>query len=101
VALEHLRASLTKGNLWLHILAELQGGDATPGELRARVLAKRRFEPAAITFYSVIYRMSREGLVRRSSDSYRSAYAITPKGREELAKALDLLAEVRKGLSQP
>ena len=100
MALEHLKTSLTKGNLWLYILSELQAGDATPGEIRSSVLDKRGFAPAAITFYSVIYRLRREGLVKRSSDSFRSAYAITPKGRGELLKAMSYLGEVEKNLAQ-
>jgi DNA-binding PadR family transcriptional regulator len=100
LALEHLRTSLTKGNLWLYILSELQLNDATPGELRCRVLDKRGFAPAAITFYSVIYRLRREGLVRRSSDSFRSAYAVTPKGKDEFLRAMSYLDEVRKNLGQ-
>lgn len=100
MALDHLRTSLTKGNLWLYILSELQPNDATPGELRSRVLDKMEFAPAAITFYSVIYRLRREGLVKRSSDSFRSADAITPKGRDEFLRALSYLDEVQKSLGQ-
>lgn len=100
MALDHLKTSLTKGNLWLYILSELQLSGATPGELRSHVLSKRGFAPAAITFYSVIYRLKREGLVERSSDSFRSAYVITPKGRDELLRAMSYLREVQKGLGQ-
>jgi DNA-binding PadR family transcriptional regulator len=91
---------LTKGNLWLYILSELQLGDATPGEIRSCVLGKRGFAPAAITFYLVIYRLRREGLVKRSTDSFRSAYAITPKGRGELLRAMSYLGEVQRNLGQ-
>jgi PadR family transcriptional regulator PadR len=98
LAYEHLRSSLTKGNLWLYVLAELEAGDATPGELRTKVEEKHGFAPAAITFYSVVYRLRREGLVRRTSDSFRSAYAITPQGKAELAKAVEYIDAVRQGL---
>lgn len=100
LALEHLRISLTKRNLWFYILSELQLNDATPGELRSRVLDKRGFAPAAITFYSLIYRLRREGLVKRSSDSFRSAYAIAQKGRDEFFRALSYLDEVHESLGQ-
>lgn len=99
MAYEHLRASLTKGNLWLYVLAELAAGEGTPGELKARVESKYGFAPAAITFYTVIYRLRHEGLVRRSSEGYRSAYALTPKGRGELSKAVAYLLEVRRTLA--
>ncbi len=99
MAFEHLRLSLTKGNLWLYILSELRAGNASPSELRHRVNQRHRFSPAAITFYSVLYKLRREGLVRKSSDSFRSAYEITQKGSDQLQKALSLLNETRLGLS--
>lgn len=101
MAYEHLRVSLTKRNLWLYVLAELETGDGTPSELRAKVSSRYGFSPAAITFYTVIYRLKREGLVQRSSDRFRSAYTITAGGRAELSKALDFLSEVRGKLSPP
>ncbi len=99
MAYEHLQSSLTRGNLWLYILSELRTGDATPGQLRSRVLGKQGFAPAAITFYSVIYKLNREGLVKKSSASFRSAYSITPQGKESLFKAMSYLDEVRKRLA--
>jgi PadR family transcriptional regulator, regulatory protein PadR len=98
LAFEHLQSSLTRGNLWLYVLAELERQDASPGEIRKRVEGKHGFAPATITFYSVIYRLRREGLVKRSSEEFRSSYSITPKGRAELAKALDYIGSVRNGL---
>jgi PadR family transcriptional regulator len=98
LAYEHLRRSLTKGNLWLYVLAELHSGDASPAELRSAVERKHGFAPASITFYTVIYRLRREGLVGRSTDAFRSAYFITPSGRAELSKALALLREVGERL---
>ena len=98
MAFEHLQSSLTRGNLWLYVLAELERGDASPGEIRRIVQGKHGFAPAAITFYSVIYRLRREGLVRRSTDEFRSSYSITPKGRAELAKAVDYIGSVKNGL---
>ena len=98
MAYEHLRSSLTKGNLWLYVLAELESADCSPGEVRDRVESKHGFAPATITFYSVIYRLRREGLVKRSSEEFRSKYSITPRGRAELAKALEFLGSTRANL---
>ncbi len=95
MAYEHLRESLTKGNLWLYILASLEEGPATPVEVKRLVEQKHEFSPATITFYSVLYKLRREGLVRRSSDAFRSSYEITNRGREELANAKNLLAKVK------
>lgn len=96
MAFERLRSSLTRGNLWLYVLSELRRGEATPGELRTRVLAQYGFAPAPITFYAVLYKMRREGLVRRSSQSFRSAYSITPRGTAELVRAASYLDETKK-----
>ena len=100
MAFEHLRASMTKGNLWMYILFELKRGDASPARIRADVSARRGFAPAAITFYSVLYKLRREGLVRKSSESFRSAYSITVQGRDELERALEFLNELGDGLAQ-
>lgn len=99
LALDHLRLSLTRGNLWLYILSELRVAPANPAELKARVRRRHNFSPASITFYSVLYKLRREGLVRKSSDSFRSAYEITGRGTQELERALSLMEETRNGLS--
>ncbi len=98
MAYEHLKDSLTKGNLWVYILSVLQERPSTPVELKAAVRQKHGFSPATITFYSVIYKLQREGLVKRASDSFRSSYEITPKGAGELAKAREILSEVTRRL---
>jgi DNA-binding PadR family transcriptional regulator len=98
MAYEHLRDSLTKGNLWLYILAALSDAPKTPVELRTLVKERHGFAPAIITFYSVLYKLRREGLVRRSSEAFRSSYEITPKGRSELARGKSFLSQVGAGL---
>ena len=98
MAFEHLRSALTRGNLWIYILSELRTGDATPKGLRSQVKTAHGFSPAAITFYSVLYKLRREGLVVKSSDAFRSSYGITPKGREELRRAIALLKGTQDGL---
>jgi DNA-binding PadR family transcriptional regulator len=98
LAYEHLRDSLTKGNLWLYILAALSDAPRTPVELRALVKERHGFAPAVITFYSVLYKLRREGLVKRSSEAFRSSYEITPRGRSELARGRTFLAQAGAGL---
>jgi DNA-binding PadR family transcriptional regulator len=91
LAFVHLRDSLTKGNLWIYILKELKTHPRTPADLKRIVEEKHGFSPAVITFYTVIYKLRREGLVRRSSSTFRSTYEITTKGTQELTQALDFL----------
>ena len=98
MAFEHLRDSLTKGNLWLYILAALSDSPRTPVELRALVRREHGFSPAVITFYSVLYKLRREGLVKKTSETFRSAYEITPKGQGELSRGRSFLATVEEGL---
>ena len=105
MALEHLRHTLTKGNLWLYILSELAKGDATPAELRVRVVRRHGFSPAVITFYSVLYKLRKEGLVVKASGKFRSAYSITQKGKAELVLAgtalQDTVDRIRADASGP
>jgi len=101
VAYEHLKDSLTRGNLWIYVLSALDAGPATPGEIKKKVQSRHGFSPATITFYSVLYKLRREGLVHRSSDEFRSAYEVTPDGKAALARARDLLEKVRKTVAQP
>ncbi|MGP8124732.1 MAG: hypothetical protein ACLQEQ_02560 [Nitrososphaerales archaeon] len=81
MAPEHLWTTPTEGHHWLHVVSERQIGDSTPSEIRSRILAKRGFVPAAMTFHSVVCRLRREGLMKRPSDSLRSADAATPRAR--------------------
>ncbi|MDV3278633.1 MAG: PadR family transcriptional regulator [Nitrososphaerales archaeon] len=101
MAYERLRESLTRGNLWLYILTTLEGSDASPGEVRERVRERFGFSAAGITFYSVLYRLRREGLVRKASGEFRSTYEITGKGREELERARRLIKEVGGWMERP
>ncbi len=81
MALGHLRMTLTKESHWLHIVSECQMGYSTPSEIHSRVLAERGFAPATMMFHSVIYRLRRKGLMKRPTDSLRSADAATAGAR--------------------
>ncbi len=100
MAYDHLKESLTRGNLWVYILATLESGRASPGEIKEKVQSRYGFSPAKITFYTVLYKLRKEGLVARASREFRSAYEVTAAGRAELSKASDLLDKVRKGLER-
>ena len=100
MAYDRLRDALTRGNLWLYILAALEEGPATPVELKSFVGSRHGFEPATITFYSVLYKLRREGLVRKSSSAYRSTYEITHRGTQEMARGRELLRSTEQGLTR-
>ena len=101
MAYARLKDSITKGNLWLYILSELETGGASPRELREHVKEEFGVSAAAITFYSVLYRLQREGLVKKSSGQFRSSYEVTAKGREELERARKLLRELGARIERP
>jgi len=100
LAYDHLKDSLTRNNLWIYVLSTLEDGPASPGEIKTKVQARHGFAPAAITFYSVLYKLRKEGLVQRKSDEFRSAYDITAAGRAELSRAGELLEKVRKSVTR-
>ena len=99
MAYEHLRDGLTKGNLWVYILSVLEGGPCAPRRLKGEVRRRYGFSPATITFYSVLYRLRREGLVVKSTDEFRSDYEVTDEGRRQLARARELIRDLGKSLS--
>jgi len=47
------------------------------------------FRPGTMTAYKVLYLMRRAGLVKKTKDERRVVYSITPKGKEDLKKAID------------
>jgi PadR family transcriptional regulator PadR len=99
LAYEHLHASLTKGNLWLYVLAVLdEKPSSSPKNIKQSVQERFGFAPATITFYSVLYKLRREELVKRASEEFRSEYQITAKGREQLARAREFLDDIGKRL---
>ena len=75
----------------LSVLAE---SPAHPGEIKRDVRIRYGFSPATITFYTVLYRLRREGLVKRSSDDFRARYEITGRGKDELSRGRDLIQMV-------
>ena len=98
MALEHLHESITKQNLWLYILALLRDSSASPPEIKEAVRVRFGFSPAKITFYSVLYKLRREGLVEKITDSFRSRYRITEKGDGALDDGIRLLTQTVDGL---
>ncbi|MCC6024800.1 MAG: PadR family transcriptional regulator [Desulfurococcaceae archaeon] len=94
-ALVRLRKKLTVENLWLYIIKILK--ESKP--LRAydiKVSLRERFNinPPAVTVYTVLYRMRRDGLieVRREGDSV--VYTPTERGLEAFKEGIAFIEEV-------
>jgi len=100
MAVEHLRHSITKQNLWLYVLSTLRSGPASPGDVERDVESGFGFAPAKITFYSVLYKLRREGLVSKTAASFRSKYAITERGERALEEAIETLKNTSESLKK-
>lgn len=93
MAYERLVQKLTKENLWLYILRMLSEEPDYPLGLKRKFLKRFGFEPATITFYIVLYRLKKEGLVSSKMEGGRTIYSCTKRGAEELARGVGFLSE--------
>ncbi|MEM1532943.1 MAG: PadR family transcriptional regulator [Desulfurococcaceae archaeon] len=98
-ALERLRKSTTIGNLWMYIVKILlDSGPLKAYDIRRKLIETYGLKPATVTVYSVIYRMTREGLLRKTSEP-ETRYEVTSKGIKYLEEAVLLLKELIEKLS--
>ncbi len=91
MAYERLFEKLTKENLWVYILTMLKEHSDYALSLRRRIRDRFGFLPAKITFYIVLYRLEKEGLVESTKVQGRRIYSITEAGKEALGRAITLL----------
>lgn len=98
MAYERLVRKLTRENLWLYILRMLLERPDYPLGLKRRFREKFIFEPAGITFYTVLYRLKNEGLVTSRSEGGRTFYLCTEKGAEALRMAVAYLESTSEKL---
>ncbi len=89
MAYERLVGKLTVENLWLYILRLLKEKPLYGYEIRKRIQERFDFSPAVITVYVVLYKLQREGLVKKVSvkgdnSAQRKYYSITDEGSEML-----------------
>ncbi len=98
-ALERLRRTTTIGNLWMYVIKVLlESGPLKAYDIRRRLIEVYGLKPATVTVYSVIYRMAREGLLRKTNEP-ETRYEVTSRGVECLRKAVELLKELVEKLS--
>ncbi|ABN69410.1 transcriptional regulator, PadR family [Staphylothermus marinus F1] len=93
-AVERLKRKITVENLWIYILkiimdhGEIRGYDA-----RKYLREEYDIKVPAITTYTVIYRMEREGLIKKISNGEKY-YKITEKGYEAFKQGINLIKEL-------
>ncbi|MCS7128185.1 MAG: PadR family transcriptional regulator [Desulfurococcaceae archaeon] len=98
-ALERLRRSTTVGNLWMYIIKVLlDSGPLKAYDIRKKLVEIYGLKPATVTVYSVIYRMTREGLLKKTNEP-ETRYEVTSRGVKCLEKAVELLKELVEKLS--
>jgi DNA-binding PadR family transcriptional regulator len=93
-AMRRLRASLTTGNLWLHILSLLRRKRLYAYALQNEMQKHAGFSQGLIMNYLILYKLENEGLIASEFEGRRKYYSITAKGRGELAKAKKYLREL-------
>lgn len=79
-------------SLWLYIARILREGPRSVSEIRRSLKADFGIPVSTITLYTVLYRMEREGLVRRTED-FPIRFELTPYGSLLFRKSLSLLEE--------
>lgn len=100
-ALDRLRRKLTVENLWLYIMRSLiEAGEPLSGyDIKVRLRERFGINPPAITVYTVIYRMVREGLLGKVDGSSGTRYVPREKGLHAFDKALDFLKQTYSKLA--
>ncbi|MCE4606433.1 MAG: PadR family transcriptional regulator [Desulfurococcales archaeon] len=90
-AIKRLKRKITIETLWIYVIAVLRkkGGQHGYGVKKA-IQQEFNFKPATITTYTVLYRMEKEGLIKKD-DANR--YHPTEKGLNAYAEAIKLLEE--------
>ncbi|AFK51093.1 transcriptional regulator, PadR-like family [Thermogladius calderae 1633] len=99
-ALERLKRKLTVENLWLYVIRVLLDSPSPMRAYDVRKQIKSRFNinPPAITVYTVVYRMNREGLIARVTGGDETYYKVTEKGVEAFNQGLKFLEETLRAL---
>lgn len=69
-----------------------------PLELKRKFASRYQFTPATITFYVVLYKLRREGLVESFPQGGRTLYRCTAQGREALQKGVRFISQIAKTL---
>ncbi|MCS7111113.1 MAG: helix-turn-helix transcriptional regulator [Sulfolobales archaeon] len=94
-ALKRLRRKITIEVLWIYIAKALKNSEPLKAyEIRKRLRELYGLRVSAVTVYSVVYRMHREGLLEKTSVGGETLYRLSERGLEELEKALELIESV-------
>lgn len=98
-ALRRLVRKITVETLWIYIAKVLTIlGSAKAYQIKKKLEEVFQLKVPAITVYTVVYRMSREGLLDVVKSDGEVLYRLTDRGLEEFQKAIKVLEDVIKKL---
>ncbi|MEM0355393.1 MAG: PadR family transcriptional regulator [Desulfurococcaceae archaeon] len=100
-ALDRLQRKLTIENLWLYIMKSLIDAKQPLSGYDIKIQLRENFgiNPPAITVYTVIYRMVREGLIGKVNGNNGVKYVPREKGLYAFNKALNFLKQIYSKLA--
>jgi len=98
-ALERLKKKLTIENLWMYIVSILTNTEPLKAyDIKKKLWEKYRIKPATVTVYTVVYKMTREGLIKTVKVSGETRYTVTDKGLEALKEAKEFIRKILEEL---
>ncbi|MGC9210302.1 MAG: PadR family transcriptional regulator [Acidilobus sp.] len=92
-AMARLLKNITVRTLWLYVLAVLKEEPTYPYNVKKGIKEKFSFTPPTVTLYTVMYRLEREGLIRKTE---RGTYEVTELGLQALREGARLLSELSR-----
>jgi DNA-binding PadR family transcriptional regulator len=102
-ALRRFLSKVTKENLWIYILRLLQEGPKQGSEIHEIMIKRFGFEPTGLTSHTILYKMSRDGLVetkkgvvKGKEKSDAKYYVITNDGERAMQSAKVVLTQMLK-----
>ncbi|MGB9708754.1 MAG: helix-turn-helix transcriptional regulator [Infirmifilum sp.] len=101
-AFKRLKRKLENEVLWIYVANILLHEDGlSVTELKKRLKEKFSIKVNTVYLYTVLYRMEREGLVRRkTSEEGKSMYCLEEVGKQTYLKGLEYLNRIVKLLAE-
>jgi PadR family transcriptional regulator PadR len=97
-ALKRLKRKITIETLWIYVIAALKKTGPQHGYgVKKAIQQQFNFKPATITTYTVLYRMEKEGLIKKDPTN---RYHPTEKGLKTYDEAINILKETIEKLVQ-
>jgi DNA-binding PadR family transcriptional regulator len=95
-ALIRLMKNITIHTLWIYVLAVLAKEQTYPYQVKKKIKELFLFNPPTVTLYTVIYRLEREGFIKKAENG---SYMITETGKNALKDASKILMEISDKLN--